>query len=317
MKQFIIKSNDSGQRLDKFLQKAAPNMPKSLMYKAIRTKKIKVNRKKPDIGYMLKENDIIYCYLNDDLFEILDDREAFMAAPAKIDVIYEDENILLVDKKPGLVVHADETNSADTLINRILHYLHDKGEYDPDNEASFTPALVNRIDRNTGGIVIAVKNAKSLRILNEKLRNREISKKYLCAVKGTFSDKQAVLRAYLKKDSDKKQVFVRERPFDGSKEIITEYRVLSENSDISLLEITLHTGRTHQIRAHMAFIGHPLLGDGKYGDNRFNKAHAFTYQALYSYKLKFIFNTDADILNYLNGKEFETDKIWFLKYLNI
>ena len=166
MKQFVIKSNDAGQRLDKFLQKAIPNMPKSLMYKSIRTKKIKLNRKRADIGYMLCEGDVLDCYLNDDVFGAKSNELEFLSAPSKISVVYEDENILLIDKKPGLVVHADESNSSDTLINRILHYLYDKGEYDPENESSFTPALVNRIDRNTGGIVIAVKNSKSLRILN-------------------------------------------------------------------------------------------------------------------------------------------------------
>ncbi len=317
MKQFVVKPNDAGQRLDKFLQKAVPNLPKSLMYKSIRTKKIKLNRKRADIGYMLCEGDIIDCYLNDDVFKIESSEADFLSAPSKISVVYEDENILLVDKKPGLVVHADESNSSDTLINRILHYLYDKGEYIPENESSFTPALVNRIDRNTGGIVIAVKNAKSLRILNEKLKAHEMSKKYLCAVKGHFDKKHDTLHAYLQKDTQKKQVYVKDLPFENSKEIITEYQVLKENDEISLLEITLHTGRTHQIRAHMAFMGHPLLGDGKYGDNRFNKSHGFSYQALYSYKLKFDFKSDADILNYLNGKEFSAEKIWFLDYLNI
>ena len=317
MKEFIINKNDSGQRLDKYLTKSFPLLPQSLMYKYIRSKRIKVNSKRSEISYRLKENDVVSLYINDEFFEPVKPRYDFLGAGKSLKIVYEDENIILIDKPSGLLSHPDEGNYTDTAITRVKRYLYEKGEYNPDSETSFAPALVNRIDRNTGGIVIAVKNAKSLRILNEKLKAHEISKKYLCAVKGHFEKEQDTLRAYLQKDTQKKQVYVKASPFDNSKEIITEYKVLKENDEISLLEVTLHTGRTHQIRAHMAFTGHPLLGDGKYGDNRFNKSHGFSYQALYSYKLKFDFKSDADILNYLNGKEFSAEKIWFLDYLDM
>ena len=317
MKSFVIKANDEGQRLDKFLQKAINGLPKSLMYKQIRKKNIKVNRKRADISYILSEGDVVDVYLNDEFFTDKESKDSFLNVPSKIDVVYEDENILLVNKKPGLVVHSDDSGSSDTLINRILHYLYDKGEYLPDEEQSFVPALVNRIDRNTGGIVIAVKNAAALRIMNQKVKDREVKKSYLCAVHGIPNKKSDTVTAYLKKDSNKNKVFITAKPADGAKKIITSYKVLKQKDNIALLHVDLITGRTHQIRAHMAYLGHPLVGDGKYGTNKLNKDSGFNYQALYSYKLKFDFKTDSGILEYLNHREFEIPEqdIWFLKYL--
>ena len=224
--------------------------------------------------------------------------------------MYEDENLILLDKKPGLIVHQDKSYHFDSLVMRVQHYLYNKGEYDPEQEKSFSPALVNRIDRNTGGIVIAAKNAESLRILNEKLRTREIEKYYLCLVCGTPKRKTAILKDWLKKNNSTNTVTVSRKPSDGAKEIITEYRVLESRGDVSLCEVLLHTGRTHQIRAHMAFIGHPLVGDSKYGKNKKNFING-KYQALYSYKLKFAFKDDSGRLGYLNGREFEVRDVGF------
>ncbi len=311
MRQITINENDAGQRLDKFLSKRFRTMPKSLMYKYIRTKYIKLNGKKCDKSDFVRAGDVLTLYIKDEFFEESEQKNyEFLKAPDKLDIVYEDENLILLDKKPGLIVHQDKSYHFDSLVMRVQHYLYNKGEYDPEQEKSFSPALVNRIDRNTGGIVIAAKNAESLRILNEKLRTREIEKYYLCLVCGTPKRNTAVLKDWLKKNNSTNTVTVSRKPSDGAKEIITEYRVLESRGDVSLCEVLLHTGRTHQIRAHMAFIGHPLVGDSKYGKNKKNFISG-KYQALYSYKLKFAFKDDSGRLGYLNGREFEVRDVGF------
>ena len=312
MKSFLISKNDSGQRLDKFITKAVPNLPQSLMYKYIRMKRIKVNGKRGEISQKLAIGDTVDMYINDEFFAPVAEHYDFLHASRHLDIVYEDENILLLDKKVGLLSHPDETEYNDTLITRIKRYLYEKGEYDPKDEHSFTPSLVNRIDRNTGGIVIAAKNAESLRILNQKLKDRELEKYYLCVVHGTIPQKQGTLEGWLVKDEKKNKVTVYPQKRNGAKEIRTKYTVKAENKGLSLVEVELLTGRTHQIRAHFASIGHPLLGDGKYGTNELNKAHGgYKKQFLYSYRLKFTFTTDAGILNYLNQKDFEVPEVWF------
>ena len=312
MKNFLISKNDSGQRLDKFISKAVPNLPQSLMYKYIRMKRIKVNGKRGEISQKLAVGDTVDMYINDEFFAPVAEHYDFLHASKHLDIVYEDENILLLDKKVGLLSHPDDTEYNDTLITRVKRYLYEKGEYDPKDENSFTPSLVNRIDRNTGGIVIAAKNAESLRILNQKLKDRELEKYYLCVIHGTLSRKQGTLEGWLIKDEKKNKVTVYPQKRNGAKEIRTKYAVKAESKGLSLVEVELLTGRTHKIRAHFASIGHPLLGDGKYGTNELNKAYGgYKKQFLYSYRLKFTFTTDAGILNYLNQKDFEVSEVWF------
>ena len=319
MRELVIGKNDAGQRLDKFITKTL-DLPTSLLYKSIRTKKIKVNRKRAEISTKLAEGDTIQCFLAEEFFARLDKSEpqslSFDKIKPEIDVVYEDENIILVNKRPGLSVHEDEDSSVNTLITYVQAYLYHKGEYDPDAEQSFAPALCNRIDRNTGGIVIAAKNAEALRVMNEKIKNREIDKYYLAAVHGIPKPESDTLYGYLLKDEKTKQVRVWDKNAPrGAKEIITKYRVVAKRNDVSLIEVELLTGRTHQIRAHMAHVGHPLIGDGKYGVNRDDRQRGYKYQALYSYKLRFNFKGDETVLDYLNGKEFAIKKsdIYFTK----
>lgn len=315
MKSFIISKNDSDQRLDKFVTKTVPNLPKALMYKYIRTKRIKVNKKKSEISARLRTGDLVEMYINDEFFVKSETKYDFSSASDKIDIIYEDENIILLDKKAGLLCHPDDKEYIDTLISRVKKYLYNKGEYDPDEENSFTPALVNRIDRNTGGIVIAAKNAASLKILNAQMKERNLKKTYLCVVHGVMERKSGLLEGWLVKDESKNRVRIYNKYTDGAKEIKTKYRVIENDTrnNLSLLEVDLLTGRTHQIRAHFASIGHPLLGDGKYGKNELNKKLGYKRQFLYSYMLTFDLDENAGELAYLKGKTFTADNVWFVK----
>ena len=311
MREIRINKNDAGQRLDKYLSKRFKTMPKSLMYKYLRTKYIKLNGKKVQPDVFLNEGDVLTLYIRDEFFETKKDYD-FLKAGKELSIVYEDENIILIDKKVGVICHQDNRYDADALNLRVLRYLYEKHEYDPEADKSFTPALCNRIDRNTGGIVIAAKNAEALRVMNQKIRDNELQKYYLCIVKGCPKPKHAVLTAYHFKDESTNTVTISDKPREGYKKIITEYTVIKPSSALSVCEVLLHTGRTHQIRAHMAYIGHPLLGDEKYGDKKLNLRYHMKRQALYSYKLKFAFTTPAGCLNNLNGQTFEVKEVPFL-----
>ena len=312
MKEITITANDAGQRLDRFLAKAIPLLPASLAQKYIRIKRIKCNGARAERDTRLKAGDVLQLYINDEFFDKprADNAYLTVAAP-KLNIVYEDGNILLVDKRPGLAVHPhDGAEYGRTLIDHIQAYLYQKREWNPRVENSFTPALCNRIDRNTGGIVIAAKTAEALRVMNQKIKDREIDKRYLAIVEGTPKPREGVLKGYLFKDAKKNRVFVTDTPQPGSKTCQPNYTTLASTRELSLVECELITGRTHQIRAQFAHAGHPLLGDGKYGklDKRFDRS----YQALYSYKLTFRFTTEAGSLAYLDGKSFQVQTVDFV-----
>ena len=314
MREITIQKNDAGQRLDRFVAKALPLLPPALMQKYIRLKRIKVNGKGSQRDVRLAEGDILQLYINDEFFDQPTEENRFLSIfKPQLDIVYEDDNLLLVNKRPGLVVHADETEKVNTLINHIQAYLYQKKEWNPKWENAFAPALCNRIDRNTGGIVIAAKNAEALRIINDKIRDHELRKSYLCVTIGRPKPAEGKVEGFLLKDEKKKEVSFYRKPVPGGKKAITFYKTLETRGQLSLVECELLTGRTHQIRVSMAELGHPLLGDGKYGNGQINRKYGETRQALYSYRLAFDFTTDAGALEYLRGKVFIVSDIPFQK----
>lgn len=300
MREFIINRNDADQRLDKYLAKSLKRLPKGLMYKYIRNKKIKVNRKRCEISQRLNEGDLIQMYISEEFFEDQSDL-SFMQASDQLNVIYENEHLLIVYKPANLLVHSDDVNQFDTLMDRILKYLVKTKAYDPHREKSFTPALCHRIDRNTEGIVIAAKSAEALRMMNEKIRQREIEKHYLCIVEGQLRGNKKLVH-YYRKDEQKNRAILSSTPKDGMSEVSLIYKSLAVKDKYSLLDIDLLTGKSHQIRAQLSFIKHPLLNDIKYQGKPFRQLEG---QALCAYKVCFSFTSDAGCLNDLKNKEIE------------
>lgn len=309
MKEFKISINDSGQRLDKFILKATVDLPDSLMRKYIRIKRIKVNNAKSTNNYRLMEGDTVQCYINDEFFEHT--VKTFSSEYNKLNIVFEDDNIILVNKPAGLLSHNEDGDETNTLIHHIRSYLYNTGAYNPENENSFIPSLCNRIDRNTSGIVIAAKTANALRVMNEKIRDREITKKYLCIAVSRNMDKGGKIQNFILKDTKENRVYIHKNPVRGAKTAITLYNIIDKMGELNLVECELVTGRTHQIRVHLSSIDAPLLGDSKYGLNAINRKYKEKYQLLCSYKLKFDFTTDAGELNYLKNKEFTLEKIPF------
>ena len=313
MREIQIGSNDAGQRLDRFLGKAVPLLPASLAQKYIRIKRIKRNGARTERDARLQAGDVLQLYINDEFFDTPREDNAYLTVAApKLNIVYEDAHSLLVDKRPGVAVHPhDGAEYGRTLIDHIQAYLYQKKEWNPRGENAFAPALCNRIDRNTGGIVIAAKTAEALRVMNQKVKDRELDKRYLAIIEGVIRPKTGSLRGYLFKDSKKNRVYVTDTPQTGAKTCRTDYETLAVKDGLSLVECKLITGRTHQIRAQFAHTGHPLLGDGKYGklDKRFDRS----YQALYAYKLGFCFTTDAGALAYLNGMMFQVQHVDFVQ----
>ena len=291
MHEIIIKENDAGQRLDKFLSKNLRNMPSSLLYKSLRKKCVRLNGKHVrDGSVMLRENDVLRLYINDEFFVCPDPVHlSFDNASSELDVVFEDQNIIVMNKPKGLDCHGDD----DCLVNRMKKYLYSNGSYDPKNEQSFVPALSNRLDRNTEGLVIGAKNAAALREMNERIRNHEVKKIYSCTAEGVFRQKSGTLRSWLLRRERNIEVF--DEPVPGAKEAVTIYKVTGESNGCSELKIELVTGRTHQIRAQLAHLGHPLRGDVRYGGK-----NTGSYQELVCREIYFNFKKGG-ILDYLDG----------------
>lgn len=309
---FIINENDSGQRADKFIKKALPELPKSMMYRLFRKKDIKVNGKRCDISAVLQTGDKVTVYVKQEVSEEKKHDMNFLKASDKVNIIYEDENILIAFKPVGLDSHSNSTSTSDTLINRIKHYLYNKKEYVPESENSFAPALCSRLDRNTSGLVTAAKNAPALREINEAIRQGAVHKIYHCVTVSPPPKNSDIISAYHKKDDTRNIVRISDTPVENFKEIKTGYKVLSQKSGLSLVEVTLFTGRTHQIRAHLAHIGANILGDGKYGNVSANKRRSVFRQALCAYSLKFDLPEESPF-SYLNKIQLNAPKPDFEK----
>lgn len=314
MQEIFVGKNEAGQRLDRFLKKTLPALLSALLQKYIRTKRIKCNGQRCLQNQRLAEGDVLQVYIGEESFERSNRNKLFLdSCCPRFSVLYEDENLLLADRPPGMPVQSEGAERGHTLIAHIQAYLYQKREWMPESENSFAPALCNRIDQNTGGIVIAAKNAEAFRILTDKIQSREITKKYLCVVLGRIAPSDGRLEYFLLKNERKKQMDVYRRPVSGGRTAVTLYRTLINKGELSLMEAELLTGRTHQIRVSFAEAGHPLLGDGKYGCWEMNRRYGETRQALYSYYLRFAFPTDAGILEYLRGKEFRVKQVPFVE----
>lgn len=308
MREFIITKDDADQRVDKFILKTMKTMPKSLMYKYIRNKKIKVNRKRCEISQRLQEGDTMQCYIAEEFF-VQEHKENFKQVPDNFPIVYEDENLLIIDKPSGLLAHSDTADVQDNLADRVLHYLYNKGEFDPQLTQSFTPALCHRIDRNTQGIVMAAKNAMTLRFINEAIKTRQIEKQYLCIVEGHLEKKEDDLILYHQKQEGN-HADIRRDYKEGYSEIRTRYRCLKEKEHYSLVEVDLLTGKSHQIRAVMAYLKHPLYGDVKYGARKNRRSD---YQALCAYKLRFTLLDPPVEFEYLQSRYFTLDDVEICK----
>ena len=310
MREFCIGPNDAGQRADKFIFKVTEKLPPALLYKAFRKKRIKLGGKRCLPETVLALGDRLELYLNDEFFPA--DRKMTARAGA-LNILYEDGNLLLLDKEAGLVAHGE----GDSLLGRVQAYLVGTGDYDPEREQSFAPALCNRIDQYTSGIVIAAKNAAALRAMAEQIRLRKVEKRYLCVVLGEMAPAAGEHHAYLKKREQGNRVDVRDREAPGFKPIATRWHTLASREGLSLLEVELLTGRTHQIRAHLAHLGHPLLGDGKYGDPAENRRRGYQNQLLCAYSVRFAFSPEEPVLGGLSGREVTVGKVGFAEWFGV
>ena len=299
MKSYTAGKNDDGMRVDRFISKLLPHLPPSLIQRSIRRKKVRLNGKHCANDARIKAGDGITLYFTPGQLAAPDSKAAYqLIGSPDLDIVYEDAHILIVNKPAGLPSHDDDGGSPDTLIARVQAYLYKSGAWLPENENSFRPSLCHRLDRNTRGLVMCAKTQAARVILNEKLRLREIGKYYLCLTEGRPNPPSGVFTDYIRRYTDRSKVSVTPHPVKGAKTAVTRYKTLKFKNGVSLLECALETGRTHQIRAQLAFHGHAVIGDGKYG-------RGDGMQKLCAYKLVFAFTTPAGELEYLNGRVFE------------
>lgn len=315
-----ITDNDVEKRLDNFIARCYPNLMKVLIYKYIRTKKIKVNDKKVNNDYRLQNGDVIKIYLNQDSLNnknILQKYEptlSFLGASENLEIIYENNDLMIVNKPIGLLVHSSKKDENNTLIDQVKKYLYKKNEYNPEIENTFAPALSNRLDRNTSGLVIVSKNYKTLKKINEAIEEKDISKYYYTYVYGKFDEKSGLLKHFLSKDETKNIAVVADKKIPKTKIALLKYRVIAyyPSNNISMLQIELLTGRFHQIRAQLSYINHPLVGDGKYFDpkkhdyERINQKN----QILIAYKLNFNNKLSGFLFHINDDMVFEIPEIY-------
>ena len=305
MKKIKITENDANQRIDKYLKKLLVNAPNNFIYKMFRKKDIKVNGKKVDEKYILVNGDEVEMFLYDDKFQEFTEVKSIYQVTKTFSVLYEDKHLLVVYKPAGLLVHEDANETVNTLTNQVLSYLASKNELELSRENTFMPGPVHRLDRNTSGIVIFGKTLAALQNLNEMIKQRHcIEKSYLTICQGQLKQKR-VLKGYVVKLEDQAQVKLVKKDHPGALSMETIVKPLRSNPNFSLVEVTLVTGRMHQIRIHLSSIGHPVIGDRKYGDFELNKevkkAFGLNNQLLHAYKIKFV--KTFGVLNYLQDKE--------------
>ena len=313
MKSMTIDKSWDGRRLTRFLQKAMPSASMGQIRKFLRLGRVKVNGKKGTEETVLKEDAVVDMYVEDEFFAEAEKEDPFYSRiRPKLTILYEDEHIMLLDKRVGLICHPDEGEKVHTLLTYAQAYLYQKGEWNP--KTDFAPALCNRIDRFTAGVVILAKTQEALRAMDAKIRTHEVQKYYLCAVHGKMKYKDGTLRHFLMKKPEQKKVTVLRKNEPGSKEAITYYQAIDEVGGLTLCECLLGTGRTHQIRAQFAAIGHPLLGDNQYGNAKQNEKYGrMNGQALCAYRLIFDFEGDAGCLNGLNGLTVQVRDVPFVR----